>query len=541
MEGFMEGILLMIAVVCILSVIGGKLSDKMGVPGLLAFILLGMLFGSDGLVRISFENYHMMEKISTIALMFIMFYGGFGTNMKEARPILAPAILLSTAGVIVTALITGVFASWVLKCSIWEGMLVGAVVSSTDAASVFAILRLKNLNLVGGLASILEIESGSNDPFSYMMTTIILGIMSSSLGDAPALAVLAQIIFGLAGGALIGYLATLVLKNVHLADDNMHYLFLLSVVLLSYVLPVFVGGNGFLSVYIAGVWIGNHKFPQKVDLVHFFDGLTKAMQLLLFFLLGLLANPSQFSGIFIPALLITAFLMFVARPTALFGLLLPFRFNFRQKLFLSFAGLRGAASIVFAIYTVISDAYTKNDIFHIVFCIAIFSVGIQGTLLPQVAKKLNLLDESSDVKKTFNDYQKDTDMNLIELRPSKGNPWIGKSFREISMPEGMLAVMVKRDKRTFIPNGNTVIQEKDRIIISCLNYVDHSQLSLYEEEITKKHKWRDQLVRQISISKGQLIVLIHRGSSYLIPDGNTKLELGNTLVICKDSQRSKDI
>lgn len=522
------------AVICILSVISSRISERIGVPGLLAFIFLGMLFGSDGIVKISFEDYDLMEKASTIALMFIMFYGGFGTNIREARPTLAPAVILSTAGVVVTALITGLFAKLVLKCDIREGMLLGAVVSSTDAASVFGVLRTKKLNLSGGLASVLEIESGSNDPVSYMMTMVLLGLMSNGLDKSPVQMIFAQMIFGVAGGVACGCLAVWILRNLHLSEDNMHYLFLLSVVLVAYVIPAMLGGNGFLSVYIAGIMIGNRKFPRRADLVHFFDGLTKVMQLLLFFFLGLLASPSQFWGLMIPALFIAVFLFLIARPAAVFLLLAPFHFDCRQKVFLSFAGLRGAASIVFAIYTVISDAYTKNDIFHIVFCIAILSVGIQGTFLPAVARRLGLISEKENVRKTFNDYQKDTDMNLIEVRPEKNHPWIGKTLREIALPDGMLAVMLKRGNRTFIPNGGTAVMEEDTIILSCLNYVDHSELNLHELEITKKHKWCEKQIRELRMPKGQLITLIHRNDDYMIPDGSTRLKAGDLLVICRD-------
>ncbi len=533
----MEGVLFTCAGICILAIIGSRFSGKMGVPGLLVFIFLGMLFGVDGLFKISFDDFLITERISTVALMFIMFYGGFGTNCQEARAVILPSVLLSTAGVFITACITGVFACWILRCSFLEGLLLGSVVASTDAASVFSILRLKKLNLTGGLASVLEIESGSNDPFAYMMTTVILGVMSLSLEGAVPFLVLRQIAWGIAGGVFIGMAAVAFLKKVNMAEYGMHYLFLLAVVLLAYVLPVYVGGNGFLSVYLAGVLIGNQKFSRKIDLVHFFDGVTGAMQLVLFFLLGLLANPSELLPLLLPSLCIAAFLTLVARPAALFTLLAPFHFSGRAKLFLSFAGLRGAASIVFAIYTVISPAYTKNDIFHIVFCIAILSVGIQGTLLPWAAKKLDLLDDQVDVSSTFNDYQKETDMTLIEVRLKSGHPWIEKDVRDIALPAGMLAVMVKRQGDTLIPHGDTRLQASDIVILSCLNYVDHSEIQLYEITMDAKHPWRDKRICELKMAKGQLIVMIKREEEYIIPDGNTRLALQDTLVICEDTAR----
>ncbi len=530
----MEDVLLIAAVVCVLSILGSKISEKMGISGLLVFLFLGMFFGIEGPFQISFNNYHVTEKISTVALIFIMFYGGFGTNYKVAKPVIAPSIILSTAGVFFTAVITGIFAHWILKCSLLEGILLGAVVASTDAASVFAILRLKNLNLTGGLASVLEIESGSNDPFAYLMTTILLGIMASTQNGSIAVSVLLQILFGVLGGVLVGKFSSIFLKKMNLEETGMHYVFMIASAMSAYAIPTCLGGNGFLSVYIAGILIGNQKIPQKVQLVHFFDGITGIMQIILFFLLGLLAAPFHFREIIIPAILIAVVLTVIARPIVVFGLLTPFRFTRKQKLFLSFAGLRGAASIVFAIYTVISSATMKNDIFHIVVCIAILSVGIQGTLLPWMAEKLELIDKNSDVHKTFNDYQQDTDMNLIGIRLKADHPWIGKMLKDISMPVGMLAVMIKRGGETLIPHGDTKIQADDRIVLSCLNYVDNSEVKLHEVDITKKHKWQGKTVNRLDLPRNRLIVMMKRGEDYLIPDGKTKIERGDTIVICED-------
>lgn len=530
----MQEILLIAAIVCILSILGSKISEKMGISGLLVFLFLGMMFGIGGPFQIDFNDYDITEKISTIALVFIMFYGGFGTNYKVAKPVIVPSVVLSTAGVFFTALLTGVFVHWILKCSLLEGILLGAVMASTDAASVFAILRLKNLNLTGGLASVLEIESGSNDPFAYLMTTILLGMMSSSGEGKIVSAVFFQIVFGALGGVLIGKFSAVFLEKIDLEETGMHYVFMIASAMAAYAIPTYLGGNGFLSVYIAGILIGNQKIPQKVQLVHFFDGITGIMQIILFFLLGLLAAPFHFREIILPAIFIAVVLAVIVRPIVVFSLLAPFRFTGKQKLFLSFAGLRGAASIVFATYTVISNATMKNDIFHIVVCIAILSVGIQGTLLPWMAEKLKLIDKDSDVHKTFNDYQQDTDMNLIGIRLKPDHPWIGKMLKEISMPVGMLAVMIKRGEETLIPHGDTMILTDDKIVLSCLNYVDNSEVKLHEVEVKKKHKWNGKTVSHLKLPRNRLIVMMRRGEEYLIPDGNTKIKQGDVIVICED-------
>lgn len=530
----MENILIISAVICVLAIVGSKLTGKIGVSSLLIFLVLGMIFGVDGIFGISFDNYYVTEKISTIGLIFIMFYGGFGTNWKTAKPVIVPSTVLATLGVAFTALLTGILAAFILKCNLLEGLLLGAVVASTDAASVFAILRQKKLNLSGGLAPLLEIESGSNDPFAYMITTVLLGILSASVGEPVLLSVFKQVAFGLLFGVLIGKAATYIMQKINLLENQYHYLFMLAAMLLSYGLPQAVGGNGFLSVYITGILMGNSYLPGKVELVHFFDGVTEAMQLLLFFLLGLLATPSHIVPILLPAFLIAVGLSFIVRPIVVFTLLIPFKFSFKQKLFLSQAGLRGAASIVFAIYTVISQVATGNDLFHIVFCIACFSVGIQGTLLPWFAKKLSLIDDMEDVGKTFNDYQNDTDMNLIEIRISEESEWHGKTLAEISMPPGMLAVMVKRKKGTFIPNGDTKIEKGDIVIVSCVTYVDHSDVHLFEISVGRHHKWCGRQIRDLNLSCQQLVVMIKRQCKVLIPDGATPIEADDVLVICQN-------
>lgn len=529
----MDFYLLIAGLVCILSIIGGKFFNRIGVPGLLVFLGLGLLFGSDGLFRIPFENYGIMEKISTIALMFIMFYGGFGTNWKTARPVIFPSTLLATAGVVITALLTGVFAHWVLRCSLLEGLLLGAVVSSTDAASVFAILRQKQLNLSGGLAPILEIESGSNDPFAYLLTVVLLGIMGDSSGTSVPMVLFLQIFLGCLAGGSIGFLASFLMRRVRLSENGMQYLFVAAVVLLSYVLPVLGGGNGFLSVYITGIFMGNQKLPHKGELVHFFDGITGMMQLMLFFLLGLLAEPSRLPGILLAALLIALFLTFVSRPTAVFALTAPFSFSIREKIFLSMAGLRGAASIVFAIYVVIGDVSTKNDIFHIVFCIALLSVGIQGSILPWAARKLKLMDEEQDVNKTFSDYQQETGVTLLEIRVDEKSPWAEKTLKEIIFPPGMLAVMVRRGKTTMIPHGDTILHPDDLLVLSCLSYADTSDVKLQEVEIGEHHKWNGKKLRDLKLPRRQLVVMVERKGEYLIPDGNTEIMKRDVLVLCE--------
>jgi len=529
----MEKYLLFASIICVICIFSSRISNKIGVPTLLIFIILGMMFGTDGIFKIDFSNYELTEKICSIALIFIMFYGGFCTNWKAAKPFALKAILLSTLGVFITAMLTGLFCYFILNTTILESMLIGSVIASTDAASVFSILRMKKLNLVNGLASILEIESGSNDPMAYMLTMIFLNLMSNSSKESIPYMLFSQIIFGLFFGFIMGKFVSIILRKVTF-NAGLQPIFVGATAIFTYSITSICNGNGFLSVYICGIIMGNSKILYKKELVQFFDGITAMMQIVLFFLLGLLSFPSHILHLIVPSVCIALFLTIVARPLAIFILLSPFKVPINEQLLISWAGLRGAASIVFAIYTVINEAYIKNDIFHIVFCISLLSVAIQGTLLPLVSKKLNVIDDNMDISKTFNDYQEENTINLIEIRLLKGHPWIDKTFSQISMPLGMLAVMIKRKNYTIVPKGDTMILKDDIIVLNCNVYKDSSNanVKLSEIEITKKHPWINKYISEIDLPKDSLVVMIKRGNNSIIPGGDTYIEKNDLLVIC---------
>ena len=378
--------LLLSAAVIIICVLANKLSNKIGMPVLIAFIALGMVFGSDGILKIPFENYSFAEQICSVALVFIMFYGGFGTKLSEAKP--------------VTAALTTVFCFFVLKIKLLESMLIGAVMSSTDAASVFSVLRSKNLNLKYNTASMLEMESGSNDPFAYMLTVIVLSFMKgeNSVGQM-VYSIAAQIVFGVLIGFLIALGAVWFMKHFTFNTSGFDAAFVLGVAVLAYALPTLVGGNGYLSAYIVGIVLGNQNIHNKKSLVHFFDGMTGLMQMLIFFLLGLLSFPSKILTVLLPSIFIALFITFVARPLAVATVLAPFKTKISQYLVVSWAGLRGAASIVFAIMAMVGGVTMEQDVFHIAFCVVLFSITLQGSLLPFVASKTNMIDKTGSVLK----------------------------------------------------------------------------------------------------------------------------------------------
>lgn len=502
-------------------------------PALLCFMALGMIFGSDGLFKISFNNYLITEQLCTIALIFIMFYGGFGTKWQTARPIAVKAVLLSTLGVVATAFLTCFFCYQVLHFSFSESFLIGAVLSSTDAASVFSILRSKKLNLKHSTAPLLEIESGSNDPMAYMLTMVALAMISGSNNSSVPIMMLTQIGVGIGVGIACAYLGILALRKDDLITMGMDTVFVIALALLSYALPTLLGGNGYLSVYLTGIILGNSSINNKITLVHFFDGITGLAQILIFFLLGLLSFPHLLPRLFIPALLIALFLTLLARPAAVFLILLPFGSSFRQCLLVAWSGLRGAASIVFAIMVIAKGVTLEHDLFHIVFFISLLSVAIQGSLLPVVAKKLDMVDNSSDIRKTFNDYQDDSDLTLMRMYIPTGHNWENRKIEDVNFPTGSLALMIKRGEDTLIPRGNTTILAGDTLILSVPEYRGEDDGNLKEILIDAKHNWCNCAITDLNLPKNILIALIKRGDENIIPQGSTVIHPDDRVVIYK--------
>lgn len=528
----MTSYILLVAAVILLCLSLNKMSNKLGIPMLLAYILLGMMFGTDGILKIPFDNFTIAEQICTVSLIFIMFYGGFGTNWKQAKPVAGKAVLLSTVGVILTAVTTGAFCHFILKMAFWESMLIGSVISSTDAASVFSILRSRRLNLKNNTASMLEVESGSNDPCSYMLTVIILTIMSGELsGSSLVVMIFSQIIFGILVGVVVALAAAFILKKVNFATDGFDTIFVFSMALVSYAGASMINGNGYLAAYIAGIILGNTPLHHKKSLVHFFDGITGLMQMLIFFLLGLLAYPSQLPKILPIALAIAVFLTFVARPVSVFAILMPFRCPVKQQLLVSLAGLRGAASIVFAIMATVSPAYTKNDLFHIVIFIVLFSISIQGTLLGLVAKKLDMIDENGNVMKTFSDYSDEMPVEFVKISIKAGHPWENRKIKDLTSLPDLLLVLILRGEERIIPNGNTVVLAGDKIVLSALSPEENLGICLTEIPIEKDSKWIGKPLSRIKLGEEKLVLVLKRNEKVVIPNGNTVIRENDVLVI----------
>lgn len=522
--------LVVIAAIIFICVFLNKVSSRVGVPVLLLFIFLGMVFGINE--HFNAEANYFVEQLCSTALIFIMFYGGFGTRWKSARPVVVEAGLLATAGVFLTATTLGLFCHFVLKWGWAESFLMGSVISSTDAATVFSILRSHNMGLKNNTAPMLEIESGSNDPCSYMLTAVMLAVLDGTAsGGMVVWMIFAQIFFGAAAGVIIAQAAATVLKKYRF-PDGFNSMFIFAVALAAYALPTLIGGNGYLSAYIVGIILGNTEFRGRKSMIGFFDGVTSLMQIILFFVLGLLSSHFNLLGAALPALAIFAFLTLVARPFAVTAILAPFKKYPKNQIgLISFVGLRGVASIVFAIMTITRGAVLEHDIFAVVFVIVLVSISLQGSLIPKASKAFKMTDINSDIRTTFSDFSENTEVSFGRLDVKEDCPWNGKMVKELGMPKEILLTLIIRGKERIVPNGHTILQAGDRVIFCSKTYQNETEANLKEHRLSKNSIWIGKSIKDHPDHVKSLVVMIKRGDEGIIPDGNTILQKGDTLVI----------
>lgn len=551
-------ILFLLGVVLALCIFVNRVTDRLKVPSLLLFIGLGIVFGlifrAVGIGN--FTDYGLGNVVCSICLVFVIFYGGFGTNFKAARPIVPQALLLSFAGTAMTAGLIGccvylIFHAVPFLGGIgWtESMLIGSVISSTDAASVFNILRTRRLNLKYNSSSMLEMESGSNDPVSYMLTVIFVAMLSVQYGlsgDQVSAGVVvgmiaSQIGFGAIAGVVFGLLGILVLKRFSFNMGQGGTLFIVAIALVTYALPTMLpgvfSGNGYLAVYICGIMIGNARIPQKRDSVKVFDAITGAAQMMIFFLLGLLATPEWLvrPEVLLPAALIFVAMTFVVRPVVVGGLLAPFRAKARQIGIISWSGLRGVASIVFAIYALgnLGVSTLPYDLFSIVFVLVIISISVQGSLLPLMSRKMDMLDASENVMRTFNDYQDDSEVSFVKVVIGDNHPWANKKLRDCVMPREFLVVLIVRGDEVLVPNGETVVHPGDLLVTAAPEFENNEEFNMFEVYLGKNHEWVGKTVRELRMPHGTLIAMIKRKKQTVIPFGATRLMEQDTLVCIK--------
>ena len=471
-----ENILLIGSILLFVSIVVGKTGYRFGVPALLLFLMVGMAFGSDGL-GLQFHNAQEAQFIGMVALSVILFSGGMDTKISEIRPILWPGIVLSTAGVLLTALFTGLFIWWLSGMS-WTNihfplitsLLLAATMSSTDSASVFAILRSQKINLKHNLRPMLELESGSNDPMAYMLTIVLIQfIQSSGMETAHILgSFIVQFIVGAGAGYLLGKLAILMLNRINIDNQALYPILLLAFVFFTFSLTDLLKGNGYLAVYIAGMMVGNAKIMYRKEIYTFMDGLTWLFQIIMFLCLGLLVNPHEMLEVACVALLIGVFMILIGRPLSVFLCLLPFgkKITFKSRLFISWVGLRGAVPIIFATYPVVANVPGSDVIFNIVFFITIVSLIIQGTTVSRAARLLGL---SIPMPKTGNDFgvelpdEIDSDLKDMTVTPEILGQ--GDTLKDMNLPQGTLVMIVKRGDEYLIPNGSLKLHVGDKLLL----------------------------------------------------------------------------
>ncbi len=453
----------------LLAILGSKAATKTGVPVLLLFLLLGMLAGSDGPGGFYFDNAGLAQSVGVVALAFILFSGGLDTPWKDVQPVLKQGLALSTLGVTLTALLVGWFASSLLGFSLAEGVLLGAIIASTDAAAVFAVLNSKSVRLSGRIKELLELESGSNDPMAVFLTIGMLQLISNP-GQSP-LSLIPMFLFQMGLGALFGIVigrgSVVIINRLRLEYDGLYPVLSFALVLLTYGMTAAVGGNGFLAVYLAGLVMAQQDFVHKRSLLQFHDGLAWLMQIGMFVTLGLQVFPSRLPAVALSGLLVALFLIFLARPLSVFIALAPTQLRLREKVFISWVGLRGAAPIVLATFPLLAGVAQADVIFHLVFFIVLTSVLLQGTLIIPMAKWLKVYDDSPQRLSPLAYVMRDNTItnDLVEIRIPPNAPAVDKQIVDLHLPEDALIVLIGRGGDMLVPRGGTILEVGDTVVV----------------------------------------------------------------------------
>lgn len=469
-------ILLIGAVLLMAGILIQKPGYRFGIPALLLFLVVGMIFGCDGL-GVQFDDVRGAQFVGMVSLSIILFAGGLGTRIKDIKPILAPGIVLSTAGVLLTTAITGIFVWWIsglswtsIHFALLPSMLLAATMSSTDSASVFGILGAQKMNLKHNLRPTLELESGSNDPMAYLITTMLVDVLVT--GDSVTVVsllriFLVQFVLGALLGFAFGRLGVWMLNRLNLDNRALYPIMAVAICFLTFSLTDTLGGNGYLAIYVTGIVIGNEKVSFRRETITFIDGLSWLCQIVMFLMLGLLVNPLEMWQVAGMALLIGLFMIVVARPISVFFSLIPFKnIPFKGKAFISWVGLRGAVPILFATYPVVAGLEDHYTIFNIVFFITILSLLVQGTTITSMAQYLKLSEPLlNDVSDFGVEIPEDSGSSLKDLYVTATMLEKGCFVRDLHLPQGQLVMMVKRDKELLVPNGQLELLEGDHLLI----------------------------------------------------------------------------
>ena len=469
-------ILLIGAVLLMAGILIQKPGYRFGIPALLLYLVVGMIFGCDGL-GVQFDDVRGAQFVGMVSLSIILFAGGLGTRIKDIKPILSPGIVLSTVGVLLTTAITGIFVWWIsglswtsIHFALLPSMLLAATMSSTDSASVFGILGAQKMNLKHNLRPTLELESGSNDPMAYLITTMLVDVLVT--GDSVTVVsllriFLVQFVLGALLGFAFGRLGVWMLNRLNLDNRALYPIMAVAICFLTFSLTDTLGGNGYLAIYVTGIVIGNEKVSFRRETITFIDGLSWLCQIVMFLMLGLLVNPLEMWQVAGMALLIGLFMIVVARPISVFFSLIPFsNIPFKGKVFISWVCLRGAVPILFATYPVVAGLEYHHTIFNIVFFITILSLLVQGTTITSMAQYLKLSEPLlNDVSDFGVEIPEDSGSSLKDLYVTSTMLEKGSFVRDLHLPQGQLVMMVKRDNELLVPNGQLELREGDHLLI----------------------------------------------------------------------------
>ena len=464
----MEVYILISASLFLACVIFSKFGDRYGIPVLIIFIFVGMLAGSEGVFKIDFDNAKATQDIGMLCLVLILFAGGFDTSFKAVRPVLKEGIILATLGVILTAAFIALLCYYLLGFSFNDALLLGAIISSTDAAAVFAIMRSKGLRLKNNIAPLLELESGSNDPMAIFLTITVIEMIT--LSQMPTLTgflltMLTQFILAFIYAYIFGMLMPFIINKIKLDSTGLYPVFTLSWVLLAFTLSQKVGANGYLCVYLLGIVANTKEFVNKRGLIGFHDGIAWLAQVVIFITLGLLATPSQLGSVALVGLGAAFIIMFIARPVAVFlSLIFCRKFSSKEKLFISWVGLRGTVPIILATYPLAAEIESAAFIFNIVFFIVLLSVLLQGVTLNPLAKILGLNDTgekalSSNLPishSTFRQYMLKEDSSVI-----------GKNIAELNLSGDFIILLIKREGEYIKASSSLIFEPNDLLLILC--------------------------------------------------------------------------
>ena len=468
MEIGFHNILLFGSILLIISVFTSKTSYKIGMPTLIMFLLVGMLAGNEGLGGVNFSSLKDAQFIGTVSLIFILYSGGLDTKKENIQPVLTQGIILSIFGVLFTAASVGFFVYYVTDFTFAESMLLASIVSSTDAASVFSIFRSRNIGIDKHISATLELESGSNDPAAYLLTITFLNLIISPSGTGWEIvfSFVQSLVLGAVFGVLFGYLTVFIINKINLDIDGLYPVLVVGLALLTFAATDYINGNGYLAVYIAAIILSNNDFVHKRSIIRIYDGINWFAQIVMFIVLGLLVNPSELIPVMGLGLLISAFMIFIARPAVVFLCLTPLKINFKHQALISWVGLRGAVPIILATYPLAAGIQHANTIFNIVFFIAVTSIIFQGMTIPQVAKALKLIEDDAphEQKIDFEKYEKSISQ-IAEIIIDPNCSYIGKSIMQLAIPKEVLIVMIHRNGNTITPNGSTILHPLDKLLI----------------------------------------------------------------------------